>query len=111
MDLQWERANSMVISWILNSISKDIVESFLYINTARDLWVELESRFEVSNGPMIYQLQREIASAAQGTLSVSAYFSKLKKPLDELGCLVKTPSCSCGAPKEIANLYQRDHLM
>ncbi|KAL0430390.1 UNVERIFIED_CONTAM: Retrovirus-related Pol polyprotein from transposon RE1 [Sesamum radiatum] len=61
----WERADGMVISWILNSISKDIVESFLYIDTVRDLWVELESRYGVSNGPMIYQLQREIASAAQ----------------------------------------------
>ncbi|KAL0443893.1 UNVERIFIED_CONTAM: hypothetical protein Slati_2112000 [Sesamum latifolium] len=28
---QWEMADGMVISWILNSISKDIVESFLYI--------------------------------------------------------------------------------
>ncbi|KAL0445391.1 UNVERIFIED_CONTAM: hypothetical protein Slati_2261800 [Sesamum latifolium] len=107
----WKRADGMVISWILNSISKDIVESFLYIDTTRDLWVELESRYGVSNGPMIYQLQREIASAAQGTLSISAYFNKLKKLWDELGCLVTNPSCSREALKEIASLYQRDHLM
>ncbi|KAL0427911.1 UNVERIFIED_CONTAM: Retrovirus-related Pol polyprotein from transposon RE1 [Sesamum latifolium] len=108
---QWERADGMVISWILNSISKDIVESFLYIDTASDLWVELESRYGVSNRPMIYQLQRKIASAAQRTLSVSAYFNKLKKLWDELGCLVTNPSCSPEALKEIASLYQRDHLM
>ncbi|KAL0404363.1 UNVERIFIED_CONTAM: hypothetical protein Sradi_2077100 [Sesamum radiatum] len=36
---QWVRADSFVISWILNTISKDIVESFLYIDTARDLWM------------------------------------------------------------------------
>ncbi|KAL0403917.1 UNVERIFIED_CONTAM: hypothetical protein Sradi_2032500 [Sesamum radiatum] len=62
---QWERADGMVIFWILNSISKDIVESFLYIDTTRGLWVQLESRYGVSIGLMIYQLQREIASAAQ----------------------------------------------
>ncbi|KAL0374194.1 UNVERIFIED_CONTAM: hypothetical protein Sradi_3335100 [Sesamum radiatum] len=99
----------MVISWILNSISKDIVESFLYVDTARDLWLEIEARFGVSNGPLVYQLQREIASAAQGTHSVSSYFNRLKKLWDELGCLAPTPSSV--ATKEIADLYQRDHLM
>ncbi|KAL0385738.1 UNVERIFIED_CONTAM: hypothetical protein Sradi_2968100 [Sesamum radiatum] len=103
---QWE-----VISWILNSISKDIVASFLYIDTERELWLELEARFEVSNGPLMYQLQREIVSAAQGTHSVSSYFNRLKKLWDELRCLASTPSCRCRATKEIANLYQRDHLM
>ncbi|KAL2248423.1 UNVERIFIED_CONTAM: hypothetical protein Sindi_2694600, partial [Sesamum indicum] len=34
---QWVRADYMVTSWILNSISKDIVESFLYTSTAREL--------------------------------------------------------------------------
>ncbi|KAL0453991.1 UNVERIFIED_CONTAM: hypothetical protein Slati_1377200 [Sesamum latifolium] len=76
---QWTRGDCLVLSWLLNSMSKDIVESFLYINTARELWLELEARFGVSNGPMVYQLQKEIASATQGTLSVSAYFGKLKK--------------------------------
>ncbi|KAL0409754.1 UNVERIFIED_CONTAM: hypothetical protein Sradi_1909800 [Sesamum radiatum] len=100
---QWERADGMVISWILNSISKDIVESFLYIDTARDLWLEIEARFGVSNGPLVYQLQREIASVAQGTQSVSGYFNRLKKLWDELGCLAPTPSSN--AAKEIAELY------
>ena len=31
----WLRAYSMVISWILNSISKDIVDAFLYTNIAK----------------------------------------------------------------------------
>ncbi|KAL0462716.1 UNVERIFIED_CONTAM: hypothetical protein Slati_0159200 [Sesamum latifolium] len=34
---QWVRNDCMVTSWILNSISKEIVESFLYINSAREL--------------------------------------------------------------------------
>ncbi|KAL0402574.1 UNVERIFIED_CONTAM: Retrovirus-related Pol polyprotein from transposon RE1 [Sesamum latifolium] len=108
---QWVRTDSLVISWLLNTISKEIVESFLYIDTARELWLEIEARYGVSNGPLVYQLQREIASASQGTLSVSAYFAKLKKLWDELGCLRKTPSCSCGALKELALMKETDHLM
>ncbi|KAL2228491.1 UNVERIFIED_CONTAM: hypothetical protein Sindi_1828800 [Sesamum indicum] len=48
---QWIRADYMVTSWILNSISKEIVESFLYTNTSRELWLELESRFGEVTGP------------------------------------------------------------
>ncbi|KAL0451887.1 UNVERIFIED_CONTAM: hypothetical protein Slati_1166800, partial [Sesamum latifolium] len=66
---QWVRADCLVISWLLNSMSKGIVESTLYFETTRELWLELEARCRVSNGPMIYQLQREIASATQGTLT------------------------------------------
>ncbi|KAL0412865.1 UNVERIFIED_CONTAM: hypothetical protein Sradi_1488200 [Sesamum radiatum] len=105
---QWVRTDSLVLSWILNSISKDIVESFLYVDTARDLWLEIEERYGVSNGPLVYQLQREIASATQGTLSVSAYFAKLKTLWDELGCLLKP---EVGAVTEQGTLQQRDHLM
>ncbi|KAL0462236.1 UNVERIFIED_CONTAM: hypothetical protein Slati_0111300 [Sesamum latifolium] len=60
---QWIRNDCMVRSWILNSISKEIVEAFLYTSSAHELWEELASRYGESNGPMVYQLQREIASA------------------------------------------------
>ena len=58
----WLRADSLVISWILNPISKDIVDAFLYANTVKELWDELGERFGECNGPLIYQIQREIAS-------------------------------------------------
>lgn len=31
----WSRSNNMVISWLLNSLSKDISESVLYYSTAK----------------------------------------------------------------------------
>ncbi|KAL2245674.1 UNVERIFIED_CONTAM: hypothetical protein Sindi_2835600 [Sesamum indicum] len=105
---EWVRADCMVTCWILNSISKEIVESFLYATTARELWVELETRFGQRNGPMIYRLNREIYSTIQGTMTVSAYFSRLKRLWDELSCLNPLPQCSCGASKAIDG---EDHLM
>lgn len=35
---QWKKVDCMVTSWILNLISKDIVEAFLYANSAKELW-------------------------------------------------------------------------
>lgn len=48
---QWIRVDCMVTSWILNSISKEIVDAFLYVGSARELWIELEERYGESNGP------------------------------------------------------------
>ncbi|KAL0456806.1 UNVERIFIED_CONTAM: hypothetical protein Slati_1019800 [Sesamum latifolium] len=53
---QWQRTDCMVISWLLNSISKEIVEAFTYVPSARDLWVDLEDRFGESNKPFLYQI-------------------------------------------------------
>ncbi|KAJ8898907.1 hypothetical protein K2173_008400 [Erythroxylum novogranatense] len=68
---RWCRVDYMVTSWILNAISKDIVESFLYASSARDLWKDLERRYGECNGSLLYQLKREISSISQGELSVS----------------------------------------
>ncbi|KAL0434389.1 UNVERIFIED_CONTAM: hypothetical protein Slati_2773200 [Sesamum latifolium] len=70
----------------------------------------IRGKIWVSNGPMVYHYKERL-HLLQGTDSVRGYFNRLKKLGNELGCLVSTPSCSCGAAKEIANLYQRDHLM
>ncbi|KAL0358417.1 UNVERIFIED_CONTAM: hypothetical protein Sangu_0691100 [Sesamum angustifolium] len=63
---QRERVECMVISWLLNSISKEIVEAFLKVASTRDLWQELEAIFGEGNGPMLYEIQREIVSLTQG---------------------------------------------
>ncbi|XP_015170875.1 uncharacterized protein [Solanum tuberosum] len=46
----WARCNDTVLSWLLNSLSKEIAESVLYSNSAKDLWKDLEERFGQPNG-------------------------------------------------------------
>lgn len=47
----WRRTNEMDSAWILNSISKEIAETFIYSSSARKLCVDLEEQFVGSNGP------------------------------------------------------------
>ena len=68
---QWLGVDNMIISWLLNSISKDIVDAFLYTNTAKELWDELVERYGECNGPLIDQIQRQIASISQGIMTIS----------------------------------------
>ncbi|KAK4388327.1 hypothetical protein Sango_2439300 [Sesamum angolense] len=113
---KWIRTNSMVQTWILNSISKDIVDAFLYTKTSRELWKELEERYGECNGPLLYPLQREIAFVSQGSLSVAVYFTKLKMVWDELACLTPLQIstyglCVCGFEKSSADLNALNQLM
>ncbi|KAL0437505.1 UNVERIFIED_CONTAM: hypothetical protein Sradi_0458400 [Sesamum radiatum] len=52
----WRRVDLMIISWLWNSMSKDIVESFMYCATSRELWLVIQARYGRRNGPMVYRL-------------------------------------------------------
>ncbi|KAL0443560.1 UNVERIFIED_CONTAM: Retrovirus-related Pol polyprotein from transposon RE1 [Sesamum latifolium] len=93
---QWRRVDMMVTSWIWNSISKDLVEAFMYVASSRELWLEIQTRYGRSNGPMIYRIQREISLISQKDLSLTAYLTKVKKLWNEFFCLSPTPKCKCG---------------
>lgn len=69
----------MVTSWILNSIDPGISDAFLYVNSSHQLWEELNERFGQSNGPLLYQIEKEISSLSQDNESIDVYYTKLKK--------------------------------
>ncbi|XP_043809629.1 uncharacterized protein LOC122722589 [Manihot esculenta] len=108
---QWKRCDFMVTSWILNSISRELVDGFIYTASARDLWLEITERFGECNGTMIYELRRKISLISQDNASASVYFTKLKGLWDELGSMETLPPCTCGASKAIDELNNRNRLM
>ncbi|GMI69096.1 hypothetical protein HRI_000578900 [Hibiscus trionum] len=89
----WKRANDLVNSWILNSVSKDIAASLIYQSTAAEIWKDLEDRFQQHNGPRMFQLRKKLIDLAQGSMPVSTYYTQHKIIWDEL-CSVK-PICTC----------------
>ena len=40
----WSRCNTIVLSWLTYSLSMELMASVMYINTARDLWIDLRDR-------------------------------------------------------------------
>lgn len=108
---QWRRCDYMVMSWILNSISKELVGSFLYVINIRELWIELGERYSESNELMIYQIKQKITSISQENLSVTAYYSQLKQLWDELANIKPVPPCNCRSEKLATEIHNTDHLM
>ncbi|XP_056688780.1 uncharacterized protein [Spinacia oleracea] len=117
--LKWKRADFMVISWILSSMNNDLADDFGYIDNAAELWKELTERFGQSNGPLIYQLKKEIENLTQQNMTIVTYYGKLKKLWDEMQNMRAFSTCTCGAMihcscqflKKIAEFEEEDKMM
>ena len=99
----WFRFNNMVMSWILHVVSKDIVDSIMYVDNACDMWNDLHKRFHQSNGPRIFQLKQHIHVLTQGSNDVSSYFTRFKTLWDELRDFRPSHVCNCGGMKDLMN--------
>jgi hypothetical protein len=106
----WIRCNNMILSWILNSVSKEIAASIIYIDTCHGIWIDLNERFLQKNGPRVFQLQKSISALSQDNSSVSSYFTQLKSLWDELNNYRPIPSCSCGGMKIVAEHYHQEYV-
>ena len=110
----WIRNNNVVISWILNSVSKDISASIIFSDSATDIWLDLKDRFQQSNGPRIFQLKCDLVNLSQDHNSVSVYFTKLKALWEELSNFRPACSygkCTCGGVKALHAHYQMEYIM
>nr|GEZ49066.1 cysteine-rich RLK (receptor-like protein kinase) 8 [Tanacetum cinerariifolium] len=91
----WERANDMVISWILNTVSKQIGNNLSFVNSATALWSELNEHYSQLDGHRIYQVSNDIANLKQGNNINELYYHKLKGLWDKLDALEAPYACVC----------------
>lgn len=105
----WDRCNAVVVTWLTENVSRDLLSGILFRSDAHLVWKELEERFNRINGSRLYALHKEIFTLTQGTNSVLVFYSKLKNLWDEYDSMMPPPSCSCEKSKEyLAQLqYQR----
>ncbi|XP_018624406.2 uncharacterized protein [Nicotiana tomentosiformis] len=104
---QWQRCNDLVVSWLTNSLSKDITRSVEYSELAKDIWSELEERYGHADAAKVFELKKDLAHISQGSLDIASYFNKIKKLWDEIDSLSisRVRSCSnCGFKSD----YQKD---
>lgn len=99
---QWEKADSMVMAWIINSTDPSLHGSISHASTAKDVWLDLEERFAQTNAPRIHQLWRTLClMQKQSDVTVTEFYTQFKSLLDELDELQPLPECSCGASKQL----------
>ncbi|XP_070055549.1 uncharacterized protein [Nicotiana tomentosiformis] len=73
----WETCNAIVLSWIMNTVSPNLLSGIVYASNAHLVWEDLRERD---------------SHHLTGTDSVSAYFTKLKELWAEYDAMVSIPN-------------------
>ena len=108
---QWDRCNSIVLSWILNSVSEDLYLGQIFSENAADVWAELKETYDKLDGSIILSLMQKINNFRQGELTVSEYYHKLNSLWREFDIMTKLPKCSCAAREDVLKHNQLMKLM
>lgn len=100
VDLEdWWTNNSLLVSWIMNTIEPSLRSTMSHMEVAKDLWEDIKEQFSVVNGPRIQQLKAELVECKQRGRTIVTYYGKLKKLWEELANYDHIPSCKCGLCK------------
>ncbi|GKE04561.1 ribonuclease H-like domain-containing protein [Tanacetum coccineum] len=71
---QWDRCNSIVLSWLLNSVSDDLYLGQIFSENASEVWSELKETYDKLDGSVTLNLLNKIHNFKQGELTVSEYY-------------------------------------
>ncbi|CAF2084711.1 unnamed protein product [Brassica napus] len=92
----WEVCNARVMSWMMSSVSEDLLAHAAFADTARKAWEDLRKIFVPSVGFKINQLRRRILAMRQDGDEVARYFGRMRSAWMELREYDRLPECSCG---------------
>lgn len=99
---KWDICNNMVIAWIMHFVSVQISKSILFVESALDIWLQLEKRFALGNGWHKYnRLNKEIYETKQSEGVIIDYYTTLKCIWEELDSMIELPRIS-GITSEIS---------
>ncbi|XP_074337701.1 uncharacterized protein LOC141714057 [Apium graveolens] len=80
--------------WLTHSVEPHLAKEVIHAKSAYQVWEDFKHQFSKKNAPAIYQIQKSLASLSQGTMNVSAYFTKLKGLWHELDTFRTPPTCN-----------------
>ncbi|XP_019246365.1 PREDICTED: uncharacterized protein LOC109226015 [Nicotiana attenuata] len=80
----WDRCNAIVLAWIMNTVSPNLLSTVIYASDGYTVWEDLRERFDKVNA------------------SRAAYL----KLWDEYETLISPPACGCPESKKHVEHYQ-----
>lgn len=92
----WSRCNNMVATWLMNSVSKKIGQSLLFMSTAESIWKILLARFKHDDAPRVCEIEQRLSKIQQGSMYISTYYIDLVTLWEEYNNYVEFPVCTCG---------------
>ncbi|XP_035845397.1 uncharacterized protein LOC118491607 [Helianthus annuus] len=108
---QWDRCNSVVLTWILNSVSEELYVGQVYSSLASEVWSDLKDTYDRVDGSVVFGLYQKINCVSQNGTSVSEYYHRLNTMWKQFDAMVQLPSCTCDASSKYNEFSQLIKLM
>ncbi|XP_076916953.1 uncharacterized protein LOC143576825 [Bidens hawaiensis] len=108
---QWDRCNSVVLTWLLNSVSEELYLGQVYSKLATEVWKDLKETYDKVDGSVVFNLYQKINMFTQSNQSVTEYYHKLNIMWKQLDQILQFPSCTCDASQEFNNFNHLIKLM
>ncbi|KAJ0753121.1 putative RNA-directed DNA polymerase [Helianthus annuus] len=108
---QWDRCNSIVLTWILNSVSEELYLGHVYSKLASVVWKELKETYDKVDGSVVFNLYQKTNSFSQNGMPVSEYYHKLNCMWKQLDQILSLPTCTCDASKQFNDFNHLIKLM
>nr|XP_027120951.1 uncharacterized protein LOC113738009 [Coffea arabica] len=81
----WDEEDSMVMSWLWNSMLPEISDTCMFLPTAQDIWTTIRQTYsKAGDAALIYEIKTKISATKQGNLSVTQYANLLQNLWQEL---------------------------
>ncbi|KAF7833046.1 ankyrin repeat domain-containing protein 2b [Senna tora] len=82
---QWDSENSLVVSWLINTMQFHISKQYLLLDTAEKIWTSAKRSYSSKgNDAQIYEIKTKIHGLKQEELTVNEYYSELSALWKEL---------------------------
>lgn len=80
----WVRSDQIVQSWLVGSLSEDILSVVLRANTAQEVWLSLGNHFKRVSSSCLFELQRRLQTVSKSEKTMSDYLKDIKGLCDQL---------------------------
>ncbi|KAJ0539880.1 putative retrotransposon gag domain, retrotransposon Copia-like protein [Helianthus annuus] len=108
---QWDRCNSIVLTWILNFMSEELYLFHVYSKLAPKVWKDLKETCDKVDGSVAFNLYQKINSFSQNGMPVSEYYHKLNCMWKQSDHLLALHACTCDASKQFNDFNYLIKLM
>lgn len=76
----WKSENSMVMSWLINSMTNEIGENFLLYGIAREIWEAVRETYSnKENTSELFEIESILHDLWQSEMTVTQYFNTLTR--------------------------------
>ena len=85
----WQKKDICLIGWILASLSEKLVSTIYGLETSKQVWNALQTRFSSQSRSRIAHLKRQLQMLTQGSKTCSEYLDNAKNLADQLAAAGK----------------------